>query len=76
MPQIDDSNQREQFPGFGQCIYCGEKDVLLSDEHIMPLNFWGKKFQRKQVVAPALKLLTFLKLVWPETYFGALRVEG
>src|SRR5258708_6900327 len=32
---------KEKFPGYGECIYCGARDVKLTDEHVVPFGFGG-----------------------------------
>jgi 5-methylcytosine-specific restriction endonuclease McrA len=69
-------NERIVWPSPGRCIYCGNADVDLTDEHVIPYALTGNSviFERASCVPCARVINPFEQFVLRQTY-GNLRIQ-
>lgn len=53
-----EQGDRQAFPSIGRCIYCGESERRLTDEHIVPHGLTGNAVVFKKAVCEPCRLLT------------------
>lgn len=62
-------------PPVGLCIYCGDRDALLTDEHVVPYSFGGDYVLPKATCQKCQKITAKIENSCMRTMFGPARIK-